>query len=77
MLWLLIISLKKITNAKISCLAFDIHKSKLAFAECHSIKVSKTYNCLVFSINSGSNTLEFFFLGRKNNFRTQMHTKFF
>jgi hypothetical protein len=40
-----------ITNAKTSCPPFEIHKSKLAVVEWHYVKVSKTYNCLVFPLN--------------------------
>jgi hypothetical protein len=47
---------KLITNVKISCPPFDIHKSKLAIAELHSIEASKAYNYLVFPINLGSNS---------------------
>jgi len=50
---------------KISCLAFDIHISKLAIIEWHSTKASKTYNCLVFSINQNINSLKNYFLEGK------------
>ncbi len=56
---------KLITNVKISCPTFDIHKSKLAVVEWLSIKTSKTYNCLVFSTNVGNNSLENHFLEGK------------
>jgi len=39
---------KLITYGKISRPPFDINKSKLVVAKWHSIKVGKTYNCLVF-----------------------------
>lgn len=39
---------KLITYGKISHPPFDINKSKLVVAKLHSIKVGKTYNCLVF-----------------------------
>jgi hypothetical protein len=55
---------KLITNAKISCLTFDIHISKLVVTYGHFSKASKTYNYLVFSINSGSNSLEKLFSRR-------------
>ncbi len=52
-------------QCKISCLAFDIHISKLAIVEWHFIKVGKTYNCLVFSINLNSISLKFCILKGK------------
>jgi hypothetical protein len=57
-----------IIDAKISCLAFDIHKSKLVIAEWHFAKASKTYNCLVFSTNPSSNSRKNCFLQGKVNF---------
>jgi hypothetical protein len=39
---------KLITYGKISHPPFDINKSKLVTAKWHSIRVGKTYNCLVF-----------------------------
>jgi hypothetical protein len=40
-----------ITNAKMSCPPFEIHKSKLAIVKWHYIKVTITYNCLAFPLN--------------------------
>ncbi len=56
---------KLITNAKISCPAFDIHISKFAIIEWHSTKIGKTYNRLIFFINLDSNSLRICFLERK------------
>jgi hypothetical protein len=54
-------------NAKISCPPFDIHKSKLAVIEWHSIKSSKIYNCSVFFTKLGRNLWKNCFLERKTN----------
>jgi hypothetical protein len=47
---------------KISCLAFDIHISKLTIVEWHFTKANQTYNYLVFSTNPGINSLKIYFL---------------
>jgi hypothetical protein len=44
---------KLITRANMSCVIFDIQKSKLIVVELHCTKAGKTYNCLVFSTNYG------------------------
>jgi hypothetical protein len=68
---------KLITNPKISCPPFNIHKSRLGIAKWHYVKTCKTYNCFVFSTNMSSNSWENCFLERKlffgwkNNFWTQ------
>jgi hypothetical protein len=60
------LTLKKlITNAKISCPPFDIHKWKLATTKWQSIQVGKTYN-LFFPSKPGSNSWE-------KKIWTQMH----
>jgi hypothetical protein len=43
----------------------SIHNSKLAVIEWDFTKASKTYNCLVFSTNLGSNSLENYVLEGK------------
>jgi hypothetical protein len=44
---------------------FDIQRSKLAIAKLHSTKTSKTYNYLVFFINSRNICCENYFLEQK------------
>ncbi len=51
-----------ITNPKISCPLFDIHKSKLAVGKWHSTEVNKTYNCFVWSTSLGNNSWIYLFL---------------
>jgi hypothetical protein len=53
---------KLITNAKISCPPFNIHKTKHVVVEWHSIKVGKTYNYLVFPTNFGNNSQFYLFI---------------
>jgi hypothetical protein len=53
---------KLITNAKISCPPFNIHKTKHVVVEWHSIKVGKTYNYLVFPTNFGNNSRFYLFI---------------
>jgi hypothetical protein len=56
---------KFMTNAKISCPHFNIHKSKLIVVEWHYVKTSKTYNYLIFSTEQDNNSFKFYFLEGK------------
>jgi len=65
-----------ITNAKISCSPFDIHKSKIVVVEWQFAKARKTYNCLISPLIRVviHEKINFW---KKNKSWTQMHTKLF
>jgi hypothetical protein len=58
---------KLITNAKISCPPFDIHKSKLVIAKWNFIKVGKTYYYFSFPIKPINNSWKNYVLEGKKS----------